>query len=76
MAYCSYCALSAGNGHVLIASIDGELLLVRADGKAYELVARLRLFEDRKTQVWSHPALVEGRLYIRNQNSINCLALP
>ena len=76
MAFYGYASLIAGNGHVLITSIDGELLLVRADRKKYELVGRLRLFDDKKTQIWSHPAIVEGRLYIRNENSVNCLPLP
>ncbi|NQT87510.1 SUMF1/EgtB/PvdO family nonheme iron enzyme, partial [bacterium] len=76
MAFYSYTSLVAGNGHVLILSIDGELLLVRASRKAYALVARLRLFESKKTQVWSHPALVKGRLFICNENSVRCLPLP
>ncbi len=76
MAFYSYAALIAGNGHVLILSVDGELLLVRANREQYKLVARLRLFGKQKTETWSHPALVKGRLYIRNDNSINCLVLP
>ncbi len=76
MAFYSYTSLIAGNGHVMILTVDGELLLVRADREQYRLVARLRLFDDQKTAVWSHPALVKGRLYIRNDNSIHCLLLP
>ena len=52
-----------------------RVLLVRADPKQYKLVARLRLFGDKKTELWSHPAPVKGRLYIRNEDSINCLPL-
>ncbi|MBL7223155.1 MAG: SUMF1/EgtB/PvdO family nonheme iron enzyme [Candidatus Brocadiae bacterium] len=75
MAFYSYASLIAGNGHVLVLSLDGELLLIRATREKYKLVARLRLFGDKKTQVWSHPALAKGRLYIRNEDSINCLPL-
>ena len=75
MAFYSYASLVAGNGHVMILSVDGELLLVRANRKQYTLVARLRLFDDKNTEIWSHPALVKGRLYIRNENSIRCLLL-
>jgi len=75
MAFYSYASLIAGNGHVMVLTIDGELLLVRANRKQYQPVARLRLFGNKKTRIWSHPALVEGRLYIRSESSINCLLL-
>ncbi len=70
-----YSALIAGNGHVMIATLGGELLLLQADRKQYKEVARLRLFDSKKTELWSFPALVKGRLYIRNENSISCLLL-
>jgi outer membrane protein assembly factor BamB len=76
MAFYRYASLVAGNGHVMIMTLDGELLLVRADHTKYQLTARLRLFDDQQTEVWSHPALVQGRLYVRNECSINCLVLP
>jgi hypothetical protein len=59
----------------MILTVDGELLLVRADPEQYQLAARIRLFDDAKTEIWSHPALVKGRVYIRNESSINCLLL-
>ena len=76
VAFDAYASLVAGNGHVMVTTIAGELLLVRADRKEYKLAGRLQVFDDIKTEVWSHPALVEGHLYIRNENSINCLPLP
>jgi len=76
MAFYGYTSLIAGNGHVMVATIGGELLLVRAAREKFEVVARVRLFDDDKTEIWSHPALVEGRLYVRNEKSINCLPLP
>jgi len=75
MAFYSYASLIAGNGHVMITTIDGELLLVKANREKYELVGRLQVFDDNKTEVWSHPALVKGRLYIRDEKSIGCLIL-
>jgi len=76
MAFYHYASLIAGNGHVMVMTLDGELLLIRADRNKYKLVARVRLFDDPQTEVWSHPALVKGRLYVRNENSIGCLLLP
>jgi len=68
-----YSCLIAGNGHVLITTIGGELLLVEADRKSYQLVARVRLIND--AEIWSHPALVGNRFYVRNENSIRCYLL-
>ena len=75
VAFDSYCSLVAGNGHVMILTLDGELLLLRAERMAYKQVARLSLFGSRKTQIWSFPALVKDHLFIRNENSVNCLLL-
>jgi hypothetical protein len=75
VAFDSYCSLVAGNGHVMILTLDGELLLLRAERMAYKQVARLSLFGSRKTQIWSFPALVKDHLFIRNENSIHCLLL-
>jgi formylglycine-generating enzyme required for sulfatase activity len=74
-AFYGFATLIAGNGRVLIMTIEGELLLVRADKKKYELISRLQVLTGEETEVWSHPALVEGRLYIRDKASINCLLL-
>lgn len=73
--YYRFATLIAGNGRVLITTIDGELLLVRADRKKYELISRLQVLTGEETEVWSHPAITEGRLYIRDKSSITCLLL-
>jgi len=71
-----YAALIVGtNGRVLIAAVTGELLLVRPGRRRYELVGRLRAFEY-ESEVWSYPAPMPGRLYLRNQKEIRCLLLP
>ncbi|NQT38172.1 MAG: hypothetical protein HQ581_11820, partial [Planctomycetes bacterium] len=63
-------------GRFLMGSDPDQQVRLHDDREQYTLVARLRLFDDKKTAVWSHPALVKGRLYIRNENSIHCLLLP
>ena len=72
-AFYDYASLIAGNDHVLITTVEGELVLIRADGNRYTLQSRLRLFED--TEVWSHPALIGNRLYIRNRTELCCVSL-
>jgi hypothetical protein len=51
----------------------GELLLVRADRERYTLESRLRIFAE--ADVWSYPALVGDRLYVRNKAEIVCVRL-
>jgi len=70
-----YAALIAGNDHVLITTVEGEFILIEADARSYTLRRRLSLFGQEKTEVWSHPALLPGRLYIRNSSQIYCLLL-
>jgi len=73
--YYGFATLIAGAGRVLIATIDGELLLVRADHKKYELISRLQVLTGDDREVWSHPAITEGSLYIRSKSSISRLKL-
>jgi len=72
-AYDEYASLIAGNGHVLVTTVEGELLLIEATRAAYKVVSRLRLFENE--QVWSHPALVGTRLYVRSDAAAYCVLL-
>jgi len=74
-AYYGFTTLIAGNGRVMIVTIDGELLLVAADKSKYKLISRLKVFTGEGTEVWSHPALVPGRLYIRSKNTVACMKL-
>lgn len=72
-AFTDYAALIAGNGRVLAVTVKGELVLLEAARDAYTPISRLRLFED--TEVWSHPALIGNRLYIRSMKEICCFLL-
>jgi ABC-type phosphate/phosphonate transport system substrate-binding protein len=72
-AFTDYAALIAGNGRVLAITVKGELVLFEAARDAYTPISRLRLFEG--TEVWSHPALIGNRLYIRSMKEICCLLL-
>ena len=66
-------ALIAGNGRILAVTVQGELILLKASRQAFTPISRLRLFED--TEVWSHPALVGNRLYIRSMKEICCFLI-
>lgn len=72
-AFKEYTAFVAGNGRVLAATLGGELVLLKAARDAFTPISRLRVFKG--TEVWSHPALVGHRLYIRSMNEICCVLL-
>jgi outer membrane protein assembly factor BamB len=48
---------------------DGEMALIKADPKEYQLVSHFRLASV-KGQSWPHPVIVDGKLYIRDQDSL------
>jgi hypothetical protein len=56
----------------VIVTEQGDVALVAANGKRHEELARFRAI-DGKT--WNHPALVRGRLYVRNGEEMACYPL-
>jgi len=78
--YCSeddifedYAAMIGGNGRVLIVTVDGEIILIEASSDSYRAQSRLSCFK--QTEIWSHPALVGDRLYLRTTSEVCCLSL-
>ncbi len=72
-AFKDYAALIVGNDYILAASVQGELVLLEASRETFSPVSRLRVFKD--TEVWSHPALVGDRLYLRSMKEVCCILL-
>jgi outer membrane protein assembly factor BamB len=68
-----HAAFIAGSGRVLAVTVGGELVLLKAAKDSYNAISRLRVFSN--TEVWSHPALVGNRLYLRSMNEVCCLLL-
>lgn len=76
--FADYCTFIAGNGHVLVTAQSGKLCLLRATGDSIELCSRVDLFLDvvsSQRDVWSHPALLGNRLYVRNTVAVYCFLL-
>jgi outer membrane protein assembly factor BamB len=67
-----YAAIIAGSERLLVLG-TGELILVEATGTP-RVTSRMRLFPE-KTVIFSHPALVGNRLYVRGENSLVCVLL-
>jgi outer membrane protein assembly factor BamB len=72
-AFTNYAAFIAGNGHVLAITVHGELVLLKAAPEGFTPVSRLQVFPE--AEVWSYPALVGQRLYIRSMKEVCCLLL-
>jgi outer membrane protein assembly factor BamB/ABC-type phosphate/phosphonate transport system substrate-binding protein len=69
-----YAALIADDQRVLVITVHGELLLLDARAGQCDVISRLKVFED-DVEVYSHPALVGSRLFIRGGTSVRCVDL-
>ncbi len=67
-----YAAILASETQLLVVG-EGELLLLTGDGSD-KIVARQKIFAQ-KLPLYSHPALVGRRLYIRGETKLLCLEL-
>ena len=76
--FADYSSFIAGNGHVLVTTQSGKLCLLKAGKAGFECAASLELFDDvpdTERDVWSHPALVGNRLYVRNLLGVYCFLI-
>jgi outer membrane protein assembly factor BamB len=68
-AFASYASIVAASDRLLVVGLDGELVLVDAKGDNFRVLGRARTFSD-DHGVYSHPAIVGDRLYLRGSNEI------
>jgi outer membrane protein assembly factor BamB len=73
-AFFDYATILATDERLLITSQAGELLLIDAKADGFQVLSRLKLFEG-ENGVYSHPALVGERLYVRSSGEVVCLPL-
>jgi outer membrane protein assembly factor BamB len=73
-AFADFVTLIGSPERVLLTSYRGELLLLSATGDSCRILSRLRLV-DGGAEVFSHPALVGSRLFIRADGWIGCVEL-
>jgi outer membrane protein assembly factor BamB len=62
-------AMMAADGRLYILFADGTLVLAKADPTEYTEVGSVKVGEA-KRPFWAHPVLVDGKLYIRDQDRI------
>jgi outer membrane protein assembly factor BamB len=63
--------LRTGNQKLLMLEEAGELVLIDPDPREYRERARAKV----GGETWAHPALADGRLYVRDRNDLVCLPL-
>lgn len=67
-----YATIVVAGDQLLVLASGGELTVVAADPKAFRELARFKLTE---AETWSHLAVVENRLYIRDLQEVTCFEL-
>jgi hypothetical protein len=72
-AFNDYVSIIAGSDRILIATVRGELVLLRAGGARCEVISRCHVINE--GDMLSHPAIVGDHLYLRGPNSVRCLVL-
>ncbi len=63
--------LRTGDDKLLMHSDSGELVLIDPDPKEYRELARSKVCGE----TWAHPAIANGRLYVRDNKELICLQL-
>ena len=62
----------AGKEHLLMLDDNGFLTLFEPNATEYKELARSKVCG----QTWAHPALVDGNVYLRDDNELICVPLP
>ena len=60
-----------GDGKLLLIEEAGNLVLIDPNPKEYRELARTKICGN----TWAHPAVANGRLYIRDNNELVCVQL-
>ena len=62
---------AAGGALIVVNGKTGGVILVKADGSAYTELGRVQ--PDTPANAWNQPIIVDGRLLVRNRNTLICL---
>ncbi len=69
-----HATLIADDERVLVITLGGELILLDAKADTCAVLSRLRVF-DEDVEIYSHPALVGTRLFVRGGSAVACVDL-
>jgi hypothetical protein len=60
------------DNRLYVLSEEGEMALLRPTRSAFEFEGRFRMVPERKSDVWTHPVIQDGRLYLRYDHTLSC----
>jgi len=67
--------VAAADGHLYFLFANGKMCLVKASPEKYEEVSSFQVPDSGDRPSWSHPVIVDGKLYLREQDTILCYDL-
>jgi outer membrane protein assembly factor BamB len=65
-------AIAAADGHLYLHFADGTMVLAPASPKGYEEVGSFKVPGSGDRPSWSHPVILDGKLYLREQDYVLC----
>ncbi|HEX4071545.1 MAG TPA: PQQ-binding-like beta-propeller repeat protein [Planctomycetaceae bacterium] len=65
-------AMAAADGHLYIHYADGTMVLVPATPKGYTETGSFKVPGSGERPSWSHPVILDGKLYLREQDHVLC----
>ena len=65
-------SVAAADGRLYFHFADGTMVLARADPGDYTEVGKFKVPGSGERPSWSHPVILDGRLYVREQDHICC----
>lgn len=65
-------SLIYADGRLYCLSEKGVVALVKAGAQAFEVCGRFQLVPGGRSDVWAHPVLLDGRLYLRYHDKLYC----
>ena len=65
-------SLVAADDHLYVHYADGTMTLVKASPAAFEEVSHFEVPGSGERPSWSHPVILDGKLYVREGDVINC----
>ncbi|MFO1020172.1 MAG: PQQ-binding-like beta-propeller repeat protein [Planctomycetales bacterium] len=68
-------AIAVADGHLYIHYASGLMVLANADPKAYKEVSKFSVPGSGERPSWAHPVIVDGKLYLRENDRILCYDL-
>jgi outer membrane protein assembly factor BamB len=68
-------SMAAADGHLYVRYADGMMTLVEANPEAFKEVGAFEIPESGERPSWSHPVILDGKLFLREGDKLLCYDL-